>query len=240
MSRTVCVIPARYHSTRFPQKVLASIEDKPMLQWVWESAKATGRFDAIHFAVDHEETAELVASFGATSTMTCPGCLTGTARLIDFANRSQEAADIWVNWQADEPFITKPMIDALLKKVPAISTLRKKVTNEAIDDPNIVKVVTDKRGNALYFSRAAIPYFRSKEVPVYKHFGIYAFTDKALRKIAEMPPCDLEEAEMLEQLRFIYHGLTIRVAETAHDTVGIDTLQDLARAKGFVQQAQYT
>jgi 3-deoxy-manno-octulosonate cytidylyltransferase (CMP-KDO synthetase) len=240
--KVICVIPARLKSTRFPQKVLATLGDKPLLQWVWEAALATGKFDEIHFAIDAAETADLIDTFKGLWTQTDPECLTGTDRMIDFAKESGVTGDVWVNWQADEPFITGGMIATLLDGIEEISTLRKEMKDEAIDNPNVVKVVTDCNDNALYFSRAAIPYMRTETVPVYKHFGIYAFTDAALKKVSALPPCQIEEAELLEQLRFLYHGLKIKVHETIEDSIGIDHPSDLALAEQRIRSvpAVYT
>lgn len=233
---TICVIPARLASTRYPRKVLAQLGDKPLLKRVWDAAHATKRFSAIYFAVDALETAALIDSFGGKWVMTDPNCATGTERLIDFMRKSGLTADVWVNWQADEPFITPAMIDALLTPFDAISTLRKRLTDEPADDPNTVKVVVDENDRALYFSRYAIPYMRSREVPLYKHIGIYAFTKTALETIATMQPCPLEEAESLEQLRFLYRGLSICVRETDQETIGIDHPDDMVRALAFISR----
>jgi len=234
--KIVCVIPARLASSRFPRKVLATLGDKPLLQWVWEAANDTKAFDEIAFAIDHPETARLIEQFGGKYFMTSPNHPSGTDRLVELQKTGQLAGDIWVNWQADEPFINREMIDDLLQTAPKqaydLYTLKKALDGQ-VDDPHTVKVVSDLNGRALYFSRAPIPYCRS-DGPVYKHIGIYAFTDAALTKVGAFAPTPLEKAEHLEQLRFLENGLTIQVHETQRDTLGIDTPQDLAEAALFL------
>lgn len=234
--KTVCVIPARLASSRFPKKVLSMLGEKPMLQWIWEGALSAEMFDEIAFAIDDQETARLIDSFGGTYHMTCPECLSGTDRLIELQQKGVMKGDIWVNWQGDEPFIQKEMIENLLQSVDEdcdIWSLRKEIDNEEeIEDPNVVKVVTDCQDRALYFSRSPIPYDREalEEVSYYKHIGIYAYTNAAIEKISTLSPSSLELAEGLEQLRFLENGLTIQVHETAHESLGIDVPADLARA----------
>lgn len=235
--KIVCVIPARLASSRFPRKVLALLGEKPLLQWVWEAATIVDLFDDIVFAIDALETARLIDSFKGKYYMTSPDCASGTDRLIELQEKELIEGDVWVNWQGDEPFIQLEMIENLLQSVKQentdIWTLKKKLQKvEEIENPNIVKVVTDSKGQALYFSRSPIPYDRDSlnNAPYYKHIGIYAYKDKALRSIASFSPSPLECAEKLEQLRFLENGLKIQVHETTHETLGIDTLEDLASA----------
>ncbi len=234
--RVVCIIPARLASSRFPRKVLTMLGEKPMLQWVWEAATSSEMFDEVAFAIDDRETARLIDSFGGMYHMTCPDCQSGTDRLIELQGQGTLKGDIWVNWQGDEPFIHREMIENLLQSTDApydIWTLKKEINHEEeIEDPNVVKVVSDHKGKALYFSRSPIPYDRDglEEVTYYKHIGIYAYTAEALEEISTLSPSPLELAEGLEQLRFLDQGLTIQVHETAHDTLGIDVPEDLARA----------
>ena len=173
--------------------------------------------------------------------MTSPNCLTGTDRMIELRQQGKTQGDIWINWQVDQPFITQEMIETLLGQLDNgadVWTLKKLFTpDESIDDPNDVKVVTDKLGKALYFSRYAIPYMQSCPAPVYKHVGIYAYTDNALDAIGQMPPADIEKAESLEQLRYLYNGLTISVGETVTDVVGIDHPSDLVLAEKKFQSS---
>ena len=234
--KIVCVIPARLASSRFPKKVLAILGEKPMLQWVWEAASSVPHFDDVAFAIDHLETGRLIDSFEGKYFMTSPDCPSGTDRLIELQEEGKMAGDIWVNWQGDEPFIHQGMIEDLLQTTDQpfdIWSLKKKIeVEEEIEDPNIVKVVTDPIDRALYFSRSSIPYDRDglEDVTYFKHIGVYAYTAEALKKISTLTPSILEKAEGLEQLRFLENGMTIQVHETSYETVGIDVPEDLARA----------
>ncbi|MCB9493395.1 MAG: 3-deoxy-manno-octulosonate cytidylyltransferase [Epsilonproteobacteria bacterium] len=241
--KIVCVIPARLASTRFPRKVLTTLHDKPLLQWVWEAAKKVVAFDRVLFAIDSQETARLLDSFGADYVMTDSACPSGTHRVIEVARRGDVHADVWVNWQGDEPFITSTMIDDLLQSCDQTGqqmwTLCKTIENEAeIFASNIAKIVCDKWGKALYFSRSPIPHVRDQhELQSFfqqgafkKHIGIYAYTTQTLEKIASLESNMLEDAEKLEQLRFLANGIAITVHNTSHEVMGIDTEQDLARA----------
>jgi len=168
--------------------------------------------------------------------MTCEGCLSGTDRLIELQKTQKMQGDIWVNWQGDEPFIHKEMIGDLLQSTDQdcdIWTLKKEIKKELdIEDPNVVKVVTDFHNKALYFSRSPIPYDRDglDDVTCYKHIGIYAYTGKALEKISNLKESSLERSEGLEQLRFLENGMKIEVHETSFETQGIDVPEDLAKA----------
>jgi 3-deoxy-manno-octulosonate cytidylyltransferase (CMP-KDO synthetase) len=241
--KIACVIPARLKSTRFPKKMLASLKGKPLLQWVWEAAHRTQCFDEIAFAIDSEEAAALVRSFGGTYHFTEESCKSGTDRLVELQERGAIKADIWVNWQGDEPFINKQMISDLLqscKKEPSdVWTLKKRITSpHDISSPHIAKVVCDERGFALYFSRSVIPHYRdgcpSEDKKFFKHIGIYAFTAHALQQIKSLSPCELELAEQLEQLRFLYHGMKVRVHETRQEALGIDLPEHLILAERFL------
>ena len=239
----VCIIPARLNSTRFPEKILKKIGNKPILQWVWEAANKTTIFKDIIFAIDSEKTATLINSFGGKYLMTSENCKSGTDRLIEIMQTGKINADIWVNWQADEPFISQEMIHKLLERKDGeksdIWTLKKKITaHDEISNPNNVKVVTNKNGHALYFSRSVIPFNRDKKeslnLSYFKHIGIYAYTTKALQQIAQMDKCILEDSEKLEQLRFLYNGLKIKLNETDQEVIGIDTIQDLEIAEKII------
>jgi 3-deoxy-manno-octulosonate cytidylyltransferase (CMP-KDO synthetase) len=242
--KVACVIPARLHSTRFPKKMLTSIRGKPLLQWVWEAASEVDWFDTLVFAIDSKEIAALIDSFGGKYAMTSASCHSGTERLVELWKKNLVHADIWVNWQGDEPFIRQPMIADLLQSsledTSDIWTLRKQIQKrEEIDSPHVAKVVCDAKGYALYFSRRTIPFYRDLKQEerqlYYKHIGLYAFTQRALEKLETLSPCYLEEAEQLEQLRFLYYGLRVRVHETEHDVFGIDLPEHLAKAEAFVK-----
>ncbi len=248
--KIVCIIPARLTSTRFPKKILSSLHNKPLLQWIWDAANKTKFFDEIIFAIDSQEAEGLIKSFGGKYLMTSQKCKTGTDRIIEIMHSSKVEADIWVNWQADEPFITPTIIKTLLQTCYSdkadVWTLKKLIAHkEDIVSPNVAKVVCDVDNFALYFSRAPIPCYRDKVegsnpyIPkqiYYKHIGIFAYTTKALQKIAQLGHSYLEDAEKLEQLRFLHHKLSIKVNETTEEVVGIDTPEDLKKAEEFAKK----
>ena len=240
--KIVCVIPARLQSSRFPRKILAPLIDKPLIQWVWEAACRVPVFDRVVIAADAEETMGAARGWGAETLMTSPHCRSGTMRLAELSASGQVKGDLFVGWQADEPFVHTQMIKDLVQSAPHdggdVWTLKKKIeAKEEVLSPHIPKVVTDAKGFALYFSRSPIPYYRDMPVEdqiYYKHVGLYAYSPAALAKIKELPTSFLEEAEKLEQLSFLEHGLKIRVHETQHETIGIDLPEHLIRAHDFV------
>jgi 3-deoxy-manno-octulosonate cytidylyltransferase (CMP-KDO synthetase) len=244
--KIACIIPARLKSTRFPRKVLSLLKGKPLLQWIWEAASRCPQFDCVAFAVDAEETRQLVLAFGGTVLMTSEACASGTDRLVELMQTGQVAADIWVNWQGDEPFIHKAMIDDLLRSClqeeSDIWTLKRRIVS--IHDyysPQVAKVVCDARDFALYFSRSPIPCYRDprpdEDKIAYKHVGLYAYTTEALKKIAALSLSPHEEAEQLEQLRFLHHNLKIKVHDTEHEVFGIDLPEHLTRAETLIQNS---
>ncbi|NGX47885.1 MAG: 3-deoxy-manno-octulosonate cytidylyltransferase [Chlamydiae bacterium] len=227
----VCVIPARMQSSRFPRKLLVPLGGKPLIQWAFEGAMRVSFFDKVVVAVDDPELYEVVTDFGGEALLTSLTCASGTERLIELQTKEKVQGDIWVNWQGDEPFITEETIACLLQSCNSgeVWTLKRKIKKEEeIESPHIVKVVCDAKGHALYFSRSCIP---SDKKNLYKHIGIYAYTDAALRKISSLSPCPLEQQESLEQLRFLYHGMQIQVHETTQEIIGIDTQEELAIAE---------
>lgn len=251
--KIACIIPARLNSSRFPRKVLSSFNGKPLLLWVWEAAHKTHRFDSINFAIDSEETASLIKSFGGSYIMTPQECQSGTDRIIHVMNSGEVDADVWVNWQGDEPFITSQMIGELLQSAHKdedadVWTLKKRIiNNDEINSIHFAKVVCDSHNYAIYFSRAAIPLYRNYELAneeerkkiervYFKHVGIYAFTKKALIKISQLSPCYIEDAEQLEQLRFLYHGLRIKVHQTEQEVIGIDLPEHLKKASEYAKE----
>jgi 3-deoxy-manno-octulosonate cytidylyltransferase (CMP-KDO synthetase) len=236
MKKIACVIPARLLSSRFPRKILALLHDKPLIQWVWEAAKSIPYFNSVTVAVDAEETADVVKSFGGISIMTAENCPSGTMRLGELLQRKKIDADVLVCWQGDEPFLHEQIIGELLQTAHTdtadVWTLKKKIINpEDVLSPHICKVVTDQQGYAVYFSRCPIPYHRNTEETIhYKHIGIYAYTKDALNRLIDLPTSHLAEAEQLEQLNFLYHGLKVRVHETSYDGFGIDIPEHLEKA----------
>ena len=241
--KVVCIIPARLASTRFPEKVLQSLAGKPMLQWVWEAAKKVSLFDECHFAIDDVKIASLLDGFGASWFMTSKSAEAGTDRLIEIMDRKLVVSDIWVNWQGDEPFINATMIQDLLQTAAHdgmdVWTLKKLITiKEQIVAPNTAKVVTDHEGNALYFSRSPVPFYRDHHLEqgvFYKHVGLYAFTTKGLQMMQQLPIGKLEQAEKLEMLRLLENGIKIRLHETLFEVIGIDTAEDLRHAEIVAQ-----
>lgn len=241
--RVACVIPARLKSTRFPKKMLSVLKGKPLVQWVWEKASAVSCFDEIAFAVDAREIAELIDRFHGKYFMTSEQCPSGTDRLVEVMQRKLIEADIWVNWQGDEPFIHPRMIDDLLQTCETdesdLWTLKKRILKlEEALSPHTTKVVCDHKDNALYFSRSVIPYYRDASPGEhkihFKHVGMYAYTQKALKKIALLNPCEIEMAEQLEQLRFLYHNLRMKVHETQYEVFGIDLPEHLIAAENVI------
>jgi 3-deoxy-manno-octulosonate cytidylyltransferase (CMP-KDO synthetase) len=248
-----CVIPARLKSTRFPRKMLAPLLGKPVIQWAWEAASKIPYFNELVIATDSEELASVARAFGAKCCMTSETCATGTDRLIELHQSGLIKADVWVNWQGDEPFINTQIVTDLLQscttdsaqKEDYIWTLKKKIIRiEDAETPHVCKVVTDKNGFALYFSRHMVPFIRDthleKEYSFFKHIGMYAYSDAALQKLAHLKPCPLEEAEQLEQLRFLYNGMRVRVHETLEEPFGIDLPEHLAYAESVAKQLQRT
>jgi len=230
------IIPARYGSTRFEGKVLADLLGKSVIQRVWENAKRASTLDDLIVATDDERIKEEVLRFGGKAVLTAKAHKTGTDRLREVANPID--AKVVVNIQADEPLLHPTMIDDIVGpllegKDISMTTLKKKITDpEDLKNPNVVKVVTDKNGYALYFSRSAIPYPRLHDSAVfYKHIGLYAFTKDFLFTFTNLPVSVLENIEGLEQLRVLENGYKIKIAETQFDTIGIDTPEDLERAK---------
>jgi 3-deoxy-manno-octulosonate cytidylyltransferase (CMP-KDO synthetase) len=236
------VIPARYSSVRFEGKVLADIMGKPMVQHVWERAKQVRLLDEVIIACDHEAIADVARGFGAKVVMTSKGHDCGTDRIAEVVNPLD--VKIIVNIQADEPLIHPTMIDSVARALldnPAVSmaTIMKKIEDpNLINDPNVVKVVTDKNGFALYFSRSVIPCLAvnsTVKTPAYfKHIGLYSYTKDFLFTYKNLPVSSLEMTEKLEQLRVLEAGFKIKVVETKFDTIGVDTPEDLERAKEYL------
>jgi 3-deoxy-manno-octulosonate cytidylyltransferase (CMP-KDO synthetase) len=235
----VAIIPARYESTRLPGKPLAEIGGRPMIEHVYRRAAAARSIDAVMVATDHELVARAVEAFGGNVRMTRASHRSGSDRLGEVAE--QLACEIIVNVQGDEPLIEPAMIDEAVAPFAAdprleITTLRRRIEDPAdYLDPDVVKVVTDRDGFALYFSRAPIPFVRNPlprgQVACYKHIGLYVYRREALLRFARLAPTPLEEAESLEQLRALEHGFRLKVVETQYDSIGVDTPEDLERVR---------
>ncbi len=232
MKKTVIIIPARYSSTRLCGKLLMEVDNKPIIQWVWEAAKKSKMADEVIIATDSELILNKAKSFGAQVEMTSNEHKSGSDRICEVAKRHNEY-DYILNMQGDEPQITPEVIDlaiqTLIESDCDISTLVRQITDtEQIQDPNCVKCVFDNNYNALYFSRCPIPYERNKgEAKYYAHIGIYGYKRESLIKMTSLEQSDLEKAESLEQLRALKHGMKIKVAITNLNPIEIDTQQDL-------------
>ncbi len=246
-TRILIVIPARYGASRFPGKPLADIAGKPMIQWVWEGCMRSALATDVVVATDDERISSVVESFGGTAYMTDPDLPSGTERMAAVAAGIE--ADIYVNVQGDEPLIASDTIDASVRPLlddPSIDigTAALPLTSaEEIANPNIVKAVCDSYGRALYFSRSPIPYLRDgipeSGIPdglFRKHVGIYAFRKAALETFARLAPSPLEQAEKLEQLRALQHGMSIHVATVHSDTVAVDVPGDIARVLEYMER----
>ena len=238
------IIPARYASTRFPGKPLAMLGDKPMIQWVYE--RASGLFEHLLVATDDPRIQDAVTRFGGKVVMTSPDHRSGTERCAEAAGLYEAQNGLKfshvVNIQGDEPLIRTEQVRALMdcfkKAGTQIATLIREISGEEdLKNPNVVKVVVDRSFRALYFSRSAIPFVResgTKQVPrvrFYSHIGLYGFQREVLDQVVQLPPTNLEQAESLEQLRWLEHGKSIQTALTDLPSLGVDTPEDLDRLR---------
>jgi len=225
------VIPARLASTRLPRKVLREIAGKPLIVHVWEAAKRSQELADVLVATDSHEIVAACAGFGVPAVMTSADHPSGTDRVWEVAQ--SRAADVYVNVQGDEPFVTPGHIARLVapfreRPDAQVSTLKIRLEPHEVDNPHVNKVVCAADGRALYFSKYPVPYDRDRRGVVrFKHVGLYAYTRAALDAYHRLPPSPLELTEKLEQLRFLEHGIPIVVAETDEPTIGVDTEADL-------------
>jgi 3-deoxy-manno-octulosonate cytidylyltransferase (CMP-KDO synthetase) len=273
---TLAIIPARYGSTRFPGKPLADLCGKPLIAHVVERAREARRVDEVIVATDDERILRAVEAHGGRAVMTSPDCASGSDRIVEVAAKFPQAALI-VNVQGDEPLMPPEVIDRAIEALEsdpecAVSTTMIRIANEEdYRSPHVVKVVCDREGRALYFSRSPLPNLtRATEeekqtygaqfgggasdksdasdrsdvsdtpaIPFwgFKHFGLYVYRREALLKFVSMPPAALERIEKLEQLRFLENGMRIRVVETTLDSIGVDTPEDLERARRIMSRA---
>jgi 3-deoxy-manno-octulosonate cytidylyltransferase (CMP-KDO synthetase) len=222
------------------RKVLRPIAGRPMVEWVWRAASASGLMDPVVVATDAEEVAEACRARSIPVVMTSPAAASGSDRVREAAR--QIDADIYVNIQGDEPTLTSSFFPPLLalfdRPEVEVATLAVPCAAEEITDPNAVKVVTALDGRALYFSRATIPFDRDQTgfAAYRKHLGIYAYRKAALERFASLPPSPLEKIERLEQLRLLENGIALYVAEAPADTIGVDTEADLMRAEAALKK----
>jgi len=244
--QVIVVIPARYGSVRLPGKPLVTLAGKPMVQLVYERAQQAKRVHRVLVATDDQRIVDAVKGFGGEARMTRPDHRTGTERIAEVA--AHETGDVFLNVQGDEPLIDPDAIDiavgALLEEPAAqIATVATPIRQVGdIMDPNVVKTVLDFDNNALYFSRAPIPWVRDSgqkvHVNYWKHLGLYVFRRDALLEYPTLPQGELEKIEQLEQLRWMENGWKIRVAEVAHDAVSVDVPEDIARVEKLLLEQQ--
>jgi len=245
MAEVVCIIPARYQSSRFEGKPLADVCGKPMIQHVYEKASGLEMVSSVAVATDDERIFDTVIGFGGNAIMTSEHHRSGTDRIAEaIETLDLTDSDIVVNIQGDQPLFVPSQIDEVVKPLlddPSIDfcTLIYRIRREAeIYHPNAVKVVFDKDHYALYFSRATIPFERAGkgEIPYYKHHGIYSYRKAFLIAFTQLEEGYLERIEALEQLRALEYGYRIKVVETMHDSVEVDTPEELERVKKIIQE----
>ncbi len=238
----LCIIPARYASCRLPGKPLVELGGRPMIEWVYRRAERAGRTHEVLVATDDDRVLSAVEAFGGRAVLTSAACPSGTDRVAEALG--DRSTDLVINLQGDEPLIEPAALDqlvAIFEQEPrvAMATLMCRMgEGENVTDPNIVKVVVDSKGYALYFSRYPIPYCREPgqpRSPHYRHYGLYAFRPDTLKRFVRLEPSPLERMEQLEQLRALENGIRIRVVETPYRTMGVDTPEDLERVRRLVE-----
>lgn len=241
MSKTAIIIPARYSSKRLNAKPLIEVNEKPIIQWVWEKAKLVKSADMVIIATDNQEIYDAAKGFGADVEMTSEHHQSGSDRIVEVASKYPDMEYI-VNLQGDEPMINPDCVEEVIKQIKEneaadIATLVTFVrADDDLDDPNMVKCIFDYEGYALYFSRSKIPYERNyDEATFYKHIGLYAYKRDSLFKMSELKQAEIEKAESLEQLRALYYGMKIKTSVVDYDSIGIDTIEDLNAFKKLVE-----
>jgi 3-deoxy-manno-octulosonate cytidylyltransferase (CMP-KDO synthetase) len=238
--KALAVIPARLASTRLPRKMLREIGGKPLIGVVYEAVRSSPLLHDVIVATDSEEIMTACQRGGWKAQMTSSSHRSGTERIHEISCR--EEADVYINVQGDEPLVRPEQLASLLQvmenSAATVGTLMTPAAAIDIPNSNAVKVVADRNGRALYFSRATIPFDRDRVQPQYfKHLGLYAYRKSALDQFVKLPESRLEISERLEQLRFLDNGIAIYVGETPHDSIGVDTEEDLQRVKEILQQS---
>lgn len=239
--KIVALIPARMGATRFPAKLIADLCGRPLIARTYLSTVATGVFDEVMVVTDHDDIAEIIRKEGGNVFISQEKHESGSDRIAEAVQGM--AADVVVNVQGDEPFQNRQALRDLVavfeESTISIASLKQKISEEEALNPNAVKVVTDLVGDALYFSRSIIPYNRDSKIDMiyWKHIGVYAYRRTALKEFTLMPKSFLESAEMLEQLRLLENGYKIRMVETSHQAIGIDTKEDLEKARKHFQDS---
>lgn len=239
------IIPARYSSTRLEAKPLKKIHGHTMIEWVYKRAKKSELHDLV-VATDDKRIYDEVISFGGKAIMTSETHPNGTSRIAEVCEKMNDY-DVIINIQGDEPLIEADMINSLINtfkenKDLVMATLKHKLNSKKeIENPNSVKVICDKNNYAIYFSRSVIPYPRKNEnISCYKHIGIYAYKRDFVIEYSKMPSSPLEEAESLEQLRVLENGYKIKVLETSHSLIGVDTEQNLQDVIAYIEKNKIT
>jgi len=242
--KIIGIIPARYKSTRLEGKPLADIDGKPMIQHVYERASKSKKLDDLLVATDDQRIIDAVNKFGGKAVLTSEKHPSGSDRVAEVAKKLD--ADIVVNIQGDEPFINPEMIDEVVEPFENKSLLMATLMHEVLDEsdfenPNVVKVVVNREGFALYFSRSLIPYPRNRiDFHVYEHIGLYSYRKDFLLKLTKLPPTPLERIESLEQLRALENGYKIKVILTRKEYIplSIDTEEDLKKAREYIKKSK--
>ncbi|HIO70957.1 MAG TPA: 3-deoxy-manno-octulosonate cytidylyltransferase [Campylobacterales bacterium] len=233
----IAIIPARLNSSRLPNKVILDICGSPLIEWVYRQVNKSKLVDRIYIATDSPKVADIVRGFGGTPIMTSPHHQSGTDRIGEAVEKVE--GDIIINIQGDEPLIDSGLVDRLIEELQSdevdfVSAMSEIATFEELQNPNIVKVVTDTNRNGIYFSRYPIPFCRDGDIDISnyrKHIGIYGYTREFLHIYNSLPNSFLEQSEKLEQLRAIEYGYKIRMVETQYSGIGVDTQDDLERVK---------
>lgn len=237
------VIPARYESTRLPRKPLKDICGHTMIEWVYKRA-IKSNLDRVVIATDSKEVFDEVLSFGGDVIMTDANHLNGTSRIAEVCGKITDY-DVVINIQGDEPLIEPDMINSLIdifkeEKDLKMATLKHKLKKkEDIENPNFVKVITDKKDYAIYFSRSVIPYPRNENLDIYfKHVGIYGYKREFVLEYSKLESTPLENSESLEQLRVLENGYKIKVLETPYEIIGVDTAEELERVRKYILEKE--
>jgi 3-deoxy-manno-octulosonate cytidylyltransferase (CMP-KDO synthetase) len=245
-SSVLAIIPARYHSTRLPGKALLDINGRPMIEHVYRRASAARSIAGVVVATDDERIAAAVARFGGLAFLTSPDHPSATDRIAELVNGIADIPfGLVVNVQGDEPLLDPSVIDATVEAMMRddrieMATAARRVRTDELPNPHVVKVVTDRRGFALYFSRSPIPFGRDRSALELArgHIGLYVYRRDVLLRLAQLPPTPLEQAEALEQLRALEHGIRIKVVETTYESIGVDTAEDLERVRTLAKDGQ--
>ena len=244
--KIICVIPSRYNSTRFPGKPLANICGSPMVEWVYRRAVQSDLFEKVIVATDDTRILQVVSDFGGEAELTPTDLPSGTDRVAFIARKTD--AYIYVNLQGDEPLISPDLLGMVCTpysdpEVVMTTAIKRIASLQELTDPNLVRVVIDKRGDALYFTRAAIPYYRDEpdhqkwinQHAYFKHIGIYTYRRDFLLLLSGLPQGNLEGVEKLEQLRVLENGYRIRTVITEYDSISVDTPEDLLYVENFIK-----